>query len=310
MASKKSFKKVSSERKEDNLIEDITEYDVNNIIFSEPQLNTIPNQPSVKYYRIYLDTRNPNGTKGSVLIRTPQLFSFGVSENKSFNENEKGGGYTFPLCLWSREGATDEEKSWISSFNAIVDHCKKKVFELAEDVERYDLSENEFKTFNPLFYKKEKGKIVEGQGPTLYPKLIQTRNGKDNGKNKFYSNFFDKDTEQQLEPLELIGKHCQTTAIIKVESIFINSKSIKLQVKLFEAVVSIAQNTRKNFLVRQPVSMAVNMGQNSTQQVDGGSVENSDNEEETKQVVSAPTPPAPVPQPKVAVLKRPVAVKK
>ena len=57
-------------------------YDTKNMIFSEAQAGTIPNSvPQINYKRISIQTRNPDGTTGDLIIPTSQLFSFGVSEN-------------------------------------------------------------------------------------------------------------------------------------------------------------------------------------------------------------------------------------
>ena len=48
----------------------------------------------------------------------------------------------------------------------------------------YDLESADLKKLNPLYYKKEKGKVIDGSTPTLYPKLNWVKGGKDKKREK------------------------------------------------------------------------------------------------------------------------------
>ena len=123
----------------------------------------------------------------------------------------------------------------------IVDKCKKHLVENREEIEKWDLEESELKRLNPLYFKKEKGKIVEGIGPKLYPKLIISRKAKEKSPETdgIITYFYDTD-DVKLNALDLVGKPCFVNAAIKIESIFIGSK-ITLQVKLFECDVELVE---------------------------------------------------------------------
>ena len=83
------------------------------MIFSEPISGEIPDsKPKIEFKRINISTRNEDGTEGELIIPTGRLYTFGVSENTS-QETGLTTDYTFPLCLWSRDGATSEEEIWI-----------------------------------------------------------------------------------------------------------------------------------------------------------------------------------------------------
>ena len=57
----------------------------------------------------------------------------------------------------------------------IVDHIKKYLLDKRDDIDHYELEDADLKRFNPLYWKKERGKVVEGLGPTLYAKLIYSK---------------------------------------------------------------------------------------------------------------------------------------
>src|SRR3990167_2830149 len=143
-------------------------YNTQRMIFSEPQVGSIG---VIKYKRINLTTRNDDGSTGELVLPTSEVFSFGVSENRS--QTGELNGYVLPLCLWSRDGPTPDEKTWIETFNNIIDRCKKFLIETKDELGKPDLIMSDLRKLNPLYYKKgDDGKIVQGKGPTLYAKLI------------------------------------------------------------------------------------------------------------------------------------------
>ena len=238
-------------------------YDTSRMIFSEPVSGAIPKSvPKIEFKRINISTRNEDGTVGELILPTERLFSFGVSENTS-QETGKVNGYTFPLCLWNRDGATKAEKAWTDTFTKIVDTCISHLVENREEIEMFELTRADLTKskggLDPLYWKKEKatndkGKTVlrrvPGTGPTLYTKLIFSKKS-----NKFLSQFFDINDEP-LNAMDLMGKYCYSQAAIKIESIFIGSR-ISLQVKLYEAVVEPTSTGMKRLLGRPKVHSKV-----------------------------------------------------
>ena len=208
-------------------------YDINNVVFSDVQHESIPNSvPQINYKRIMIRTNNSDGTIGDLILPTEKLFSFGISENTN-QETGKVNGYVMPLCLHTRDGATKEEKEWSETFTAIVDKCKDHLLANKEEIENFDLERNDLKKLNPLYYKREKGKIVPGTGPTLYAKLIVSKKQD----NKILTMYFDFNGDS-VDPFTILGKYCYARSAIKIESIFIGNR-ISLQVKLYECEVKL-----------------------------------------------------------------------
>ena len=226
-------------------------YDINRMMFSKPQKNTIPNtKPPISYTRIGISSKNRDGSIGDLVFETNQLFSFGVSENKN-PETGKVNGYVLPLCMWNKEFPTDEEKAFTDTFNKVCDRVKDHILEVKEEIEKYDLNENSdsLKKINPLYWKRVKGKIVDGTGPTLYVKLIQSK--KDD---RIISSFRNDADDEMIDPLSLVGKYCYVRSAIKIESIFVG-KTIALQVKLYEARVRLLNTGIKSLLSKpRPVA--------------------------------------------------------
>lgn len=223
-------------------------FDVKNIRFRKPVDGSILND-TVKFKRIAIGTRNPDGSLGELVIPTLQVYSFGLSENVN-PQTSKTDGYSLSLCLYNKDSPTDEQKKWVDTFNAIVEYIKQYLLDHKDDIEKYELEPADLKKLNPLYYKKEKGKIVDGTGPTLYAKVMQNKKT-----NSITSPFCDENGND-LDPLSILGKRCYATAAIKFEGIFIGSK-ISLQVKVYEAKVKLIDSAPKRFLQSMSSSSAV-----------------------------------------------------
>jgi len=232
---------MTSKSEHSNQLSSAADYDVKRMIFSDQQAGSVPNTPIV-YKRIAISTLNKDGSIGDLILPTEELFSFGVSENTN-PETKKINGHVLPLCLWNRTAATPAEKAWTDTFDRIVENCKKHLVDNRDTIEQYDLTMNDLKKFNPLYWKRDKGKIVDGTGPTLYAKLIASKKH-----NKILSMFFNQEGDS-VDPLNLLGKYCYVKAAVKIESIFIGNK-ISLQVKLYEAEIRLMDGGMKSLMSR------------------------------------------------------------
>ena len=229
-----------------------------NIVFSKPISGEVPGtKPKIEFKRINIFTKNEDGTEGELVIPTNRLYSYGVSENVN-PETKKITGYTFPLCLWSRDEPTEEEEKWLNNFNEIVDCCIDHLIENKDKIEKYDLERKDLEKIkgglNPLYWKMVKitdannktyMQKAEGKGPTLYAKLMHSRR-----ENRYLTKFYNMKTDEVIEYTDLLNKRCRTECAIKIESIFIGAKIISLQVKLYEAYIEPQIEVKK--LMRKP----------------------------------------------------------
>lgn len=244
----------------DTQIISASSYDVNNIIFSPPNISNIPDS-KLTSKRIHLSTKNPDGTIGELCMSTGQIYSFGVNVNLD-QKSKEITGYSMPLCLFNKNGPSDDEKAFVDKMNEIVEKCKDHIIDNKDELEQFTLEKSELKKINnSLYYKrdpKNKAKIMDGVGPTLYAKLMF-----DKKKNKITTSFFNDITGELINPLDLMEKHCYATACIKFESIFIGNK-ISMQIKLYECGVKLIDSGRKPLLPRPiPTSSVVEMKTNT-----------------------------------------------
>ena len=272
MTTKNSTKQESTK---ETMLTDITTLNFDDIIFSEVIEGSIPNSP-IKYQRIQISVKNPNGSVGELILSLDKRFSFGVSVNTDLVSG-KVNGFSLPLVLWDREGPTEEQKQWTDKFSAMIDNrIKNYLLNNKDEIGQYDLEEAHLKKLNPLYWRKEKGKIVEGTGPTLYPKLLvsrpKTKKGNDkkpvvkeetvdsendpHGGLKITTMFYDNHGKN-VEGINLIGQYCNVNnSAIKIESIYFGGGKITLQVKVYEAEVEKLSNEKKP-LLKRPVAQEV-----------------------------------------------------
>jgi len=248
--------------------------------------------PAIKYYRIPISTLNKDGSLGELVFQTEELFSFGVSENKD-QATGKVNGYTLPLCMWNKDAPTDNEKAFTQILEDVVEKCKDHLIldETKDEICKYTLERNDLKTLNSFIYrKKEKGKVIEGVGPVLYPKLIESKKN-----NKIITSIFN-DRGQEIDPMSLVGKYCWVKAAVKIESIYVGAK-ISMQVKVYEAEVRLVETGAKRLLQRPKAEASLTM--NVTVESKSPLAQNDEEDEDDEQIqdeddatpAKPPTPP-------------------
>jgi hypothetical protein len=247
---------------------------------------------AIKYYRIPISTLNKDGSLGELVFQTEELFSFGVSENKD-QATGKVNGYTLPLCMWNKDAPTENEKAFTQILEDVVEKCKDHLIldETKDEICKYTLERNDLKTLNSFIYrKKEKGKVIEGVGPVLYPKLIESKKN-----NKIITSIFN-DRGQEIDPMGLIGKYCWVKAAVKIESIYVGAK-ISMQVKVYEAEVRLVDTGAKRLLQRPKAEASLTM--NVSVESKSPLAQNDEDDEDDEQIqdeddatpAKAPTPP-------------------
>ena len=79
-----------------------------NIVFHAAKQFKVPNS-KMKYERIKIEMKLPNGKTTPLVVATPILFSFGLSERKD-QETNKINGYSIPVCLWKKDSKSKRGK--------------------------------------------------------------------------------------------------------------------------------------------------------------------------------------------------------
>ena len=150
-----------------------------NIIFKEAKEFKVKDS-KIKYKRIPIEIKYSNGNKGPLVIETPFLFSFGVSEKKN-QETNKLVGYSIPVCLWAKDSEpSKKEKAFLDVINNLTSLSQQHL----ENEYGADLAST---LTSVLYYKQEeytdkkakkKTRIDPSSAPVFYAKLIYSEKTK------------------------------------------------------------------------------------------------------------------------------------
>ena len=203
-----------------------------NIIFNEAKEFKVKDS-KIKYKRIPIEIKYPNGKKGALVVESPVLFSFGVSEKKN-QETGKLAGYSIPVCLWSKDSAPNpKELSFFETLNNVVSMCQSHL----ENEYGADLASS---LSSPFYYKqieytdkkeKKKTKVDESFAPVLYAKLIYSE------KSKKILSLFKGKGGKDLNPFKYINQYCNVKLALIIEGIFISKNVTSLQINVHECYV-------------------------------------------------------------------------
>ena len=207
-------------------IENITE---DNIVFQTAKKHKVPNS-KIKYQRIKIEMKLPNGKFSLLVVETPFLFSFGISERKD-QETNKISGYSIPVCLWKKDAEPNKkELNFLNILNKVQDLCRDHLSR--------EYGENEAASLSEILYYKQI-EYVDGKGktkkkkdktsaPVLYVKLIYSSD------NKKFSTIFREKGNKEVKPLDYKDKYFNTRMAIIFDSIYLGKTSISMQVKAHE----------------------------------------------------------------------------
>ena len=206
--------------------ENITE---DNIVFHTAKKHKVPNS-KIKYQRIKIERKLPNGKFSPLVVETPFLFSFGISERKD-QETNKISGYSIPVCLWKKDAEPNQKE--INLLNIV-----NRVQELCHDHLSREYGESEANCLSDILYYKQiestdgKGKTKKkkdkSSAPVLYVKLIYSSD------TKKFSTIFRVKGNKEVKPLDYKDKYFNTRMAIIFDSIYLGKTNISIQVKAHE----------------------------------------------------------------------------
>ena len=203
-----------------------------NIIFNEAKEYKVKDS-KIKYKRIPIEVKYPNGKKGALVIETPLLFSFGVNEKKN-QETNKLVGYSMPVCLWAKDSEPNtKEKAFFDVINNVTTLSQQHL----ENEYGPDLASS---LSSPFYYKqieytdkkgKKRTKKDDTSAPVLYAKLIYSE------KTRKILSLFKGKRGRDLNPFKYINQYCRVKLALIIEGIFISKTVTSLQIKVHECYV-------------------------------------------------------------------------
>ena len=220
-------------------MENITE---DNIVFHSAKKQKVPNS-KIKYQRIKIERKLPNGKLTPLVVETPFLFFFGIKERKD-EETNKISGYSIPVRLWKKDAEPNQkETNFFNIVNKIQDLCRDHLSSDHGENEATSLSDILY--YNQVEYVDQKGKTKKKKdktsAPVLYVKLIYSSN------TKKFSTIFIVKGKKEVKPLDYKDKYFNTRMAIIFDSIYLGRNCLSIQVKAHEVHI-IPFGKRKSIL--------------------------------------------------------------
>ena len=206
--------------------ENITE---DNIVFQTAKKHKVPNS-KIKYERIKIERKLPNGKFSPLVVETLFLFSFGISERKD-QETNKVSGYSIPVCLWIKDAEPNQkETNFLNIINKVQDLCHDHLSREYGENQAAGLSDILY--YKQIEYVDKKGKTKkrkdETSAPVLYVKLNYSSD------TKKFSTIFRVKGKKEVKPLDYKDKYFNTRMAIIFDSIYLGKTNISTQVKAHE----------------------------------------------------------------------------
>lgn len=287
-------KKISKQ----NQLHEVENYNVDNVFFGEPDAYSIPGDKPINFHRINIYTKNQTsdgkltGSVGDLILKFPKMFSFGVSANK--DDNEKLTGHSVSLCMWSKDGVSENELKSTELLEKLIQKCKDKIMSVKKELKKPKMEISDLKKLDKLLYWKEDddGNRVPGVGPIFTPKLMEYKETKDKSGNvkphQIATIFYLEDEVDEngnpveVSPLEFLSdknnkKFCYITPAIKVDNIFVGGTAITIQCKIYEADVETVQLGQQRLL--HPTNNTKKQTQPQSQKQDQSSEKTKNSEE-------------------------------
>ena len=83
---------------------------------------------NLKYQIVKIEMKLPNGKTTPLVVATPILFSFGLSERKD-QETNKINGYSIPVCLWKKDSEPNQrEENFLNIIKKVHENFAKTIF--------------------------------------------------------------------------------------------------------------------------------------------------------------------------------------
>ncbi len=229
---------------------DLVGLDLKTLTFTPAEECNVANT-TITYKKIKVRTLYSDGSRGDLVFPTEKLFSTGVKESRDFNDNTKINGYTIPLFLWDKDGATPEQVAWTEKFDELCSLLKDHVYDVRDELERYELEKSELKKMNPLSWQTVKGKRIQGKGPSFFAKLLTKK--QENGDLEIKTLFSDEEGNP-LDPMEdLMGKFCKPRAAIRLDYIYVGGSVISPQFRVTEVMAEVLDKGPRRMLLKAPV---------------------------------------------------------
>ena len=202
----------------------------------------VKNDP-VPFQRIPIKYQYANSL-GPLVIRTHQMFSFGLYENTDQSKTGKVVGYSMPFVLYdAKEGKQQADEEFLSMIESITNTIREKV---SDPKVLSELKQKRKKKVDVEALSVMKSRMEKPDAPPVMFVKLKTEFG--SYRPKIITPFYKKAAKNEKgrtgrhivrvkNPLEYLKKKCTIIGDIAIESVFIGGMIESIVTKLNEVVV-------------------------------------------------------------------------
>lgn len=208
--------------------------------------------PKYSFKRVNIMYKFPNGTVGKLLVRfNPGFFSTGLQATYDDLNPSVVEKFKIPLFLFSQEGTTPEQQQFYDGFQRIVEYIKQQLVDIKDELEVEDLDIRDLKRLSPLWWPREKGKIIANARPVLYAPINIRK--KDGIVKEVLTTFSELSQDGRratiISPDKIMNTKCIVFPALNFDNVYVGAKGMKLQVLLWEANVRIMGSHNQRVLL-------------------------------------------------------------
>lgn len=188
-----------------------------------------------------VDNEDNEEIKPFLINTPPSLYSSGIKAIFD-RENKYVTGYNCCINLYNFKNVSEDEKLFTSKLEEIVEYTRSYLHSIKDEAELDTEMIDNFRLVNWSTKPSSTENQPEGDdtstentkyNPKLYVKLIVNNKSK-----KILTNFFNEESNEEVDPLTLVDKKGLLTSALKIENVVINKKRIIIEVKMIESLYS------------------------------------------------------------------------
>nr|QXT57840.1 p31k protein [Rhinella marina erythrocytic-like virus] len=222
-------------------VENYNDFDPENIIFDAAK--SFQGESGQKFHRIPIKYKYPDGNTSGLVLETPDLFTFGISNGNGAFKKEIATPQLTLVTFDAKCGPTKIQTKFIAICNEILAKIKTHMSleDTKDEIGKWDI-DNDIKSMRIFYIKTDKGKPIKGAPPMLYSKLYY--NVVD-GEQIITTRIVDWHTDAVIPPKPFLGRGT-VFCTLYFTNIFIGAKP-SIQTRIGEIMVK-SQMERVNML--------------------------------------------------------------
>lgn len=225
---------------------DFQNLNVKNIIFSETY-----NGKYSKFIPIGYSCDDQDEEIHKLILNTPpNLFTNGIIPKYDNKTRTDIVGYNMFINMWNkRDGPTEEQKLFCDKLEEILKYMKAFLTSIKEELNIDQKLIDDLRILSSFGSNEDS----EDYQPKLFCKLMLNNKSK-----KILTQFINEETNEMIDPKDLIKKNGLVTTALKFENISISDSRITLEIRVFEVLYKELKKSKRTSILKPEIEISSN----------------------------------------------------